>query len=78
MTTTEALDLALGLLREKCEMDRSAVRIIEARPELALAIDPHTARRYQRHMQAIELLKDLKAREGATITTVTEGVTNEH
>lgn len=75
MTTTDALDLAIGLLREKCEMDRSAVRIIETRPELARAVDPHAARRYERHMQAIELLKDLKATQGATITTVTEGVT---
>ncbi|GIK36606.1 MAG: hypothetical protein BroJett011_04390 [Chloroflexota bacterium] len=63
MTTVEALEIAIALLREKTQMDRQAARINETRPELARHVDSHAVSRYQRHMQAIALLSDLKQRE---------------
>lgn len=59
MTTLEALELAIAALREKCAADRSAIQFID-KPALARHVDGHAVARYQRNMQAITLLGDLK------------------
>lgn len=60
MTIPEAIDLAIKALREKADVERVQLHMVERAPAIARQIDPHATRRYQKYTDAITLLTGLK------------------
>lgn len=63
MTVPEAIDLAVKVLREKAEIERIQLNMVERAPAIARQIDAHASRRFERFQEAIVKLNSLKQRE---------------
>lgn len=63
MTISEAIDLAVKALREKAEIERIQLNMVERAPAIARQIDAHATRRFERLQDAIVRLTELKQRE---------------
>ena len=72
MILTEALDLAIKVLREKAEIERTHLNMVERAPAIARQIDAHATRRFQRLQDAISVLTVLR-RGGAEAEQADEG-----
>lgn len=64
MTIPEALGLAIKTLREKADIERVHLHMVESAPTIARQIDAHATRRFHRLQDAISVLTVLRREAG--------------
>lgn len=73
MTIPEAIDLAVKALREKADIERIQLHMVERAPSIARQIDPHAYIRHRKYVSAIRILHCLKSVEMDIPADLAEG-----